>query len=114
MNKTTYGLQLAAAEVMQEHEIPSPADLVMQLSEIEGRKKHLMKMLDWCSATISQPVNEGQYQMLMDFLLLQAAKKNINSEDLMAEIQFKYMLTDLRELPVYSLWDAMTFIKSFS
>jgi len=112
-NNTHQGLKLAVTEVIEKYEIPSPAELVMQLSEIERRKKQLMKMLDWCSEAISKPIDDEQYQMLMDFLYLQAAKKNVDSGELLTEVQFRYMQEDLRELPVYSLWEAMTFIKKF-
>ena len=112
-NNIQQGLKLAVSEVIEQFEIPSPAELVMQLSEIEARKRKLMKMLDWCSEAISKPIDDEQYQMLMDFMYLQSAKKNIDSGELVAELQFKYMQDDLRELPAYSLWDAMTFIKKF-
>lgn len=114
MNTSIYGnLKLAATEIIEQFEIPSPASLVMQLAEIERQRKRLMQMVESCSAAIDQPINEDEHQSLMDFLYLQSAKKNVNSAKVLAELHLLFMVDDMRDLPTYSLWDAYCFIRSY-
>lgn len=113
-SNTKEQMKSAVIEVVRQQAILSPADLVVQLSEIERKRQQLMKMLDWCRDAIENPIDDEQYQMLMDFMYLQAAKKGIDSDQMLIEVQFKYVIEDLRDLPTRNLWDALTFIKAYS
>lgn len=110
---TIQGMHEAFREVVAKNAIPSPSELVIELADIEERKQQLVHLLKLCRDSLQRQLDEAEYQSMMDYLYLKAAKKNIDSGDLVAEMEFKFMVQDLRDLPERNLWEAMKFIQSY-
>jgi hypothetical protein len=103
-----------AGQVMDQNQIPTLTELALQLSMIENRRNSIMTMLDYRAREISRPIEEDQYQMLIEFTAMQAAKRGMDSDDLMLELQYRFGLANMRQLPAEKIWEAMTFVKTFS
>ena len=103
----------AAIDVLRDSQVLSPAELVKQLADIEERKQRLMGLLKICNSYMAGQIDDPQYQMLVDYTLMQAAKKNINSDELFLELKFKYAVEDLRELKIRQFWEALTFVRAY-
>lgn len=103
----------AAMQVAANSTVPSPNDLIIELADLEKRKQQLFQLLQIVRTSLERPLDDAEYQSLMDYLLMKAAQKNINSDELMVEVEFKFMVEDLRELPERNLWEAMKFIRSY-
>jgi hypothetical protein len=103
----------AAGQVIAQTPVPTLTELALQLAMIESRRNSLMAMLDYRAKEISKPVEEDQYQMLIEFAALQAAKRGMESDDLFMELQYRFGLADMRQLPAEKIWEAMTFVKNF-
>ena len=106
-------LQDVAAEVMCRSDVPSPSNLVIELADMEERRQHLFKMLKYCRDFLENPIDEPEYQSMMDYLYMRAAKLNIDSDVLVAEVEFRFMVEDLATLPERNLWEAMRFIREY-
>lgn len=105
--------QTVAAEVMNRSDVPSPSNLVIELADMEERRQHLFRMLKYCRDFLEKPIDEPEYQGMMDYLYMRAAKLNIDSDILVAEVEFRFMVDKLTELPERNLWEAMRFIREY-
>ena len=104
----------AASHVIAQNPIPTLTELALQLAMIESRRNSLLAMLDYRAKEISRSIEEDQYQMLIEFTSMQAAKRGMESDDLFMELQYRFGLSDMRQLPAEKIWEAMTFVKTFS
>ncbi len=102
-----------AGEVMARSQVPTLRELALQLTMVEKRRQRIMEMLNWRSEDCDEPLDDEQYQLLMDFVLMQAARKNIDSDELILEMQYKFGLHNLRNLPADKVWEALTFVKAY-
>jgi hypothetical protein len=103
----------AASHAAKQAEVPTLTEIAIQLAMVEKRRSQLITMLDYRASEVCQHIDEEQFQMLMDFILMQAAKKNMDSDELVMEVQFHCGLDNLRHLPMAKIWDAMLFVKAY-
>jgi len=103
----------AARDVLADSELVSPTDLVMRLADIEEQKQRLTRMLKVCRASITQPIEDMHHQLLHDYTLMLAARHGIDSNIVLEELRFKYMIEDLADLKTRDFWDALIFVRAY-
>ena len=93
--------------------MPDLPNLVSEFSEIESRRDKLIRKMRATTRLMDQPIDELQYQLLMDYTLLQAAKKNIDSDFIFMEICVKYAIDAPQDLTIRDFWEALTFVRTY-
>ena len=111
--QTADDLTAVARQVMSDSGMPNLPDLVEEFSHVEKRRDGLIRQIHATTRLMEMPINEMQYQLLMDYVLLEAAKKNMDSDFLFMEMCVKYNIDAPQDLKIRDFWEALGYIRAY-